>query len=207
DARRALVGAVGIEPGAELKELERRILAQDTTLLPPAARRSRRSHAGDLPVPATPFVGRERELEAVVALLTDEDVRLLTLTGPGGTGKPRRPWRAAAEVVDRFPDGLVWVALSPLRDPGLVAVTIAETLAIGEEPGVSLIQALADALGAERALLLLDNPEHLLPPLADTIAALPAGGLRLLVQRRLRRQLLGEHLYSLPPSPPAHTHA
>src|SRR5207247_6204714 len=72
----------------------------------------------NLPVPATPFLGREHELAEVLGLL--KGVRLLTLTGPGGTGKTRLGLQAAADASDRYPDGVFWVPLAPLRDPGLV---------------------------------------------------------------------------------------
>ena len=71
-------------------------------------------------MPATAFLGRERELADVVELLSRDGVRLVTLTGPGGTGKTRLALQAAAEVSDAFPDGVWWVALAPLRDPALV---------------------------------------------------------------------------------------
>src|SRR6266566_869988 len=91
-----------------------------------------------LPVPATPFLGRERELKDVVALLACEDIRLLTLTGPGGTGKTRLALQAAAEASNRYRDGIWWVALAPLRDPAHVPSAVAQALEVRERPGQEL---------------------------------------------------------------------
>ena len=84
----------------------------------------------NLPVPATPFLGREGELAEVVELLTGDGTRLLTLTGPGGTGKTRLALQAAAEASESFPDGVYWVPLAPLRDPELVLPSLARTLTV-----------------------------------------------------------------------------
>ena len=83
----------------------------------------------------------------------DEDVRLLTLTGPGGTGKTRLALQAAAEVAEDVPDGVWWVSLAPLRDPALALDAVAKALDVRERPGVTLEETLADALAAKRALL------------------------------------------------------
>jgi len=77
-------------------------------------------HQTNLPIAATRFLGREKELPEVLQLLAQDDVRLLTLTGPGGTGKTRLAAQAAAMLAEHYPDGIWWVALAPLRDPGLV---------------------------------------------------------------------------------------
>ena len=79
----------------------------------------------NLPVPTTAFLGREREVAEVVELLTGDAARLLTLSGPGGTGKTRLALQAVAEATDLFPDGVTWIPLAPLREPGLVPTTIA----------------------------------------------------------------------------------
>src|SRR6266849_6041087 len=113
----------------------------------------------NLPIPATPFLGRLHELAEVSGLL--EDARLLTLTGPGGTGKTRLGLQAAGEAADRYPDGIFWVPLAPLRDSELVLVTAGQ--ALGAKDG------LAEHLADKSLLLLFDNFEHVVegspPPL------------------------------------------
>lgn len=158
-------------------------------------------HRTNLPVPATPFLGRERELADVVELLTTEDgVRLLTLTGPGGTGKTRLALQAAAAASESFPDGIFWVPLAPLRDPELVLPSLAQTLAVSEERGTPLEETLAAHLSGRSLLVLLDNVEHLLPRAAERIAALRSlNGSRLLVTSRERLRIGGEQTWPVPP--------
>jgi predicted ATPase/class 3 adenylate cyclase len=152
-----------------------------------------------LPVPATPFLGRQDEVEGLVDLLTREDLRLLTLTGPGGTGKTRLALQAAAEASDWFPDGTWFVELAPLRDPALVLSAVASALALKEQPGRPLENTLAAELGQKQPLLVLDNVEHLLPRAADDIAALAAvTQATLLVTSRERLQLQAERVYPVP---------
>ncbi|HKC77025.1 MAG TPA: adenylate/guanylate cyclase domain-containing protein, partial [Gaiellaceae bacterium] len=165
--------------------------------------RPRTLHLTNLPVPATAFLGRDRELADVVAQLQD-GVRLLTLTGPGGTGKTRLALQAAAEAADDFAEGVWWVPLAALRDPGLVLRHTARMVGIVEQPDRPLEDVLAELLQGKRMLLLLDNAEHLLPEATDAIAALrDLDGPKLVVTSRERLQLTGEHVYPVPQlSPP-----
>jgi predicted ATPase/class 3 adenylate cyclase len=144
----------------------------------------------NLPVPATPFLGRERELARVVELLAG--TRLLTLTGPGGTGKTRLALQAAAESSEQYPDGVFWVPLAPLRDARLVLEQAAQT--VGARNG------LAEHVADKRLLLLLDNFEHLIEAATD-LAALTAScpKLQLLVTSREVLRLPGEQVYPVPP--------
>jgi predicted ATPase len=145
----------------------------------------------NLPRPASSFVGRDREVEELTALLRDS-ARLLTLTGPGGSGKTRLAIEAAAELVPEFPSGVFWVELAPLREPDLVPDTIAQTL--GAQNG------LAEHIGARELLLLLDNLEQVIDA-APELAALVEGcpNLVLLVTSRELLRVRGEVEYPVPP--------
>jgi predicted ATPase len=148
--------------------------------------------SSNLPVQPTPFAGRDRELAEVLALLRNPQVRLLTLTGAGGSGKTRLALQAAAEAAPEYADGVFWVPLQALRDPNLVELTIAQAVGAGDD--------LAVHLGPKRALLLLDNFEQLIgaaQSLGDLCARLP--NLTLLVTSREPLHLAAEREYPVPP--------
>jgi predicted ATPase/class 3 adenylate cyclase len=149
----------------------------------------------NLPIPATPFLGRERELDEVMGLLTSGEVRLLTLTGPAGAGKTRLALQAAAEASDRYPDGLFWVPLAALRDAKLVLEEAART--------VKARNGLAERIADRKLLLLLDNFEHVIDAAGDLgqlLAACP--NLQLVVTSRELLRLPGEQAYPVPPLEP-----
>ena len=153
----------------------------------------------NLPVPATPFLGREHEVEQVVGLLRQDDAHLVTLVGPGGTGKTRLAIEAAAEAPERFPDGIMWIPLAPLDDPALVLSTVAHSVGISDTAEAPLAERLTNALAGRRTLLLLDNLEHLLPRVAADVALLAGAGTTVvLVTTRERLQLQGERVYPVP---------
>jgi predicted ATPase/class 3 adenylate cyclase len=147
-------------------------------------------HQTNLPVPATPFLGRERELGEVLGLLRSS--RVLTLTGPGGSGKTRLALQTAGEAADDFPAGVWWVPLSTLQDPSLVCGSIAQVL--GSKNG------LADHIADKELLLLLDNLEHLLDATPELAALLErCSGLRLLATSREPLRLSAEQEYPVAP--------
>src|SRR5918995_6413674 len=118
---------------------------------PPLKSLSARLHA--LPSQATAFLGREHELAQLVALLRDPAVRLVTLTGPGGTGKTRLALQAAAQLLDAFPDGVIFVPLAALTDPALVPSAIASALGLRDQAGQTPAQAVRETLAGKRLLL------------------------------------------------------
>src|SRR5947199_8472775 len=116
----------------------------------------------NLPAQLTPLIGREHEIQAVCALLRHPEVRLVTLTGPGGVGKTRLGLQVATELVDDFADGVCFVPLAPISDPDLVAPTLAQALGLKESGDQPLLDLLKASLQDKRLLLLLDNFEQVL---------------------------------------------
>jgi len=149
----------------------------------------------NLPVPATPFLGRHRELAEIATLVQRDRLRVVTLCGPGGTGKTRLALQAAGAAAEWYPDGVFWVPLAPLRDATLVLEQAAQ--AVGAKDG------LADHLADKRLLLLLDNFEHLIAA-AEDLAALLAScpNLHLLVTSRELLRIEAEQAYPVPPLEP-----
>lgn len=154
----------------------------------------------NLPVPATSFLGRVDELSRVVATLGVDGLRLLTLTGAGGAGKTRLAVQAAAESADLFPDGIYWVSLATVRDPALAIPAVAQAIGLKDKTDEPLASRLREHVLGKRLLLVVDNCEHLLPRVADDIAALrDVGGPVILVTSRERLGLNGEQVFPVPP--------
>jgi predicted ATPase/DNA-binding SARP family transcriptional activator len=202
DARTALVETLGIEPGLELKRLERAILDQDPTLdLEPSTQESvtLAERSAGLPRRSSPFVGRKRELRQIRALLARPDTRVLTLTGPPGTGKTRLALEVLVAHRDAHADGTVLVELAGISDGDLVMPAIAD--AVGLDGGRGRVaESLALYLRGRRVLLLLDNFEQVLDaarPLSGLAAVAP--GLTLLVTSRAPLDLPEEQVYPVPP--------
>ncbi len=207
-----------LPPGVELrdmgaqrlKDLTRpehifQIVAADLSNdFPPLKTLDRRPH--NLPAQPTALIGREKEVASVCSLLRRADARLVTLTGPGGTGKTRLGLQVAAELLDDFKDGVWFVNLAPIGDPNLVAATAAQTLGINESAGRSLLDQLKDYLREKQLLLLLDNFEQVAEaaPLVSELLTV-ALGLKALVTSRMPLHLSGEREYAVPPLglPPA----
>src|SRR2546426_11586677 len=152
----------------------------------------------NLPTQLTSFIGRDDQVREARQLLTRS--RLLTLTGPGGTGKTRLSLQIAADVMDQFPDGVYFVPLAAVQDPELVPSSIAQALAISSTPGRRPIDSLLDHLRDKRTLLVLDNFEQLLPaaPIA-TMLLEGSPGLRVLVSSRAVLRVYGEQEFPVPP--------
>jgi predicted ATPase/class 3 adenylate cyclase len=153
-------------------------------------------------LPASPnlFVGRTRELEELGALLGRDDVRLLTLTGPGGTGKTRLAYQLARSALEEFANGVFFVRLAPVRDWELVAPTIAQTIGLRERAGESSHTALMEYLHDRQMLLVLDNLEQVVdvaPVLAEVLASAP--GLKVVATSRTPLRLSVERAYAVSP--------
>ncbi len=168
------------------------------TEFPPIRSLDRRPN--NLPTQLTSFVGRDAELRAAGELL--RSTRLLTLTGPGGTGKTRLSLQLAADVAERFADGTWFVALEPVRDPGMVAATILTTLGLVEAGGRPARDILIDWLEGREALLVLDNFEQVIDA-APTVAAILRGAphVSFVVTSRAPLRVSGEQEYPVPGLP------
>lgn len=154
----------------------------------------------NLPVQPTALIGRENELADVAALLRRGDLRLVTLTGPGGTGKTRLALQAAADLVEDYPGGVYFVSLAPVSDPELLVPTVAQTLGLREQPGESLLDTVSGYLRDKSMLLLLDNLEQITeagPDIAGLLAT--ASTLNVLATSRAPLRLSGEHVFPVPP--------
>jgi predicted ATPase/transcriptional regulator with XRE-family HTH domain len=170
-----------------------------------SARGGRAVRSTDLPIPPTPLIGRATEVTAVRDLLLCLDVRLLTLTGAPGIGKTRLAIEVATDVANgqdghRFADGVFFISLAPIRDPGLVISTIAQALEVSASSSRPELESLQAYLRDRHILLVLDNFEQVLkaaPQLTALLAA--AARLTLLVTSRVALHLYGEHRFAVPP--------
>ena len=158
-------------------------------------------YRSNLPVPATPFLGRERELLELGRLLGDPLNRVVTALGPGGAGKTRLALQAVGAEAEGFPGGLVWVPLASAADMEGAVAAVAQALDVGERPGYSLIDVVTEVLaGGSRRLLLLDNLEHLLPAFAEAVSVIVrhAPAVTVVATSRERLRVAGERVYELP---------
>jgi predicted ATPase/DNA-binding SARP family transcriptional activator len=197
DISAMLCDELGLEPSRALQQLERSILQQDASL--DAVPRVGAPTAGNLPIPATPFYGRARELAEATTLLSGNGKRLLTLTGAGGSGKTRLALRIAEARGPHYSDGAWFVGFAEISDPELIAPTICQVLGLADQPGVTPARRLQEWLRERKLLLLLDNLEQLITGaslLGDLLARCP--GLVVLATSREPLNLAGEQQYAVP---------
>ncbi len=161
----------------------------------------------ELPAPPNPLLGRTSEQRALRDLLTDDDVRLVTLTGPGGVGKTRLAMELGSELRNTFADGVRFADLSAVTDPALVAASLAQSLGLRTVPNRPPIDDVVTYLRNRSLLLVVDNMEHLAdasPVLGAVLDA--ASGVTVLVTSRVPLRLTGEYVFDVPPLPvPART--
>ena len=191
---------LGLEPGAELRGLQRRILQQDPSL---ELLMEAEEPARALPFPPSALHGRKRELEELRTLFQRPDVRLLVLTGAGGSGKTRLALEIARELASSFANGAALVELAPIRDPEEVVSAISRALEVQEVAGQEPLETLAAALGPRELLLVPDNVEHLrsaAPVFVELLARAPR--LKVLATSRVVLHVSGERVYPVDPLPP-----
>ncbi len=160
------------------------------------------THTNNLPTQPTMFIGRETEMADLRRLLLRDQIRLMTLTGPGGTGKTRLALQVAANVLDQFEDGVCFVDFAQVANPHLVASTIAQALGVRDQAAGSLVNVLEDYLQEKQMLLLLDNLEQVVseaPLIAELLTAAPH--LKVLATSRIVLRLRGEREFPVLPLP------
>ncbi|MFI0451186.1 BTAD domain-containing putative transcriptional regulator [Actinomadura sp. 6N118] len=209
ELRHRLADELGLDPGPDLAALHQAMLRQDPSLAPARSRTNLPAARTNLPAPLTELIGREQAVAEVGSLLGS--ARLVTLTGPGGVGKTRLALAVADLASDAFPDGVWLVELAGTSgETATVAEVVAaeldvrDEMATGSRPGVrpaDLTHRLADALRGRRLLLVLDNCEHVVKPVAEMVDLLlrAAPDLRVLTTSQESLAIPGETLYVVPP--------
>src|SRR3954471_897797 len=153
----------------------------------------------NLPAPTSTFIGREQELSEVESLLVRPELRLLTITGPGGAGKTRLALQVATDVIEHFASGVFFVSLAPVREWELVVPAIARAIGLREYPGETMLETLTEYIRDRELLLVLDNLEQVVaaaPIVSRLLASAP--GLRVLATSRVALNLSGESTYAIP---------
>ena len=154
----------------------------------------------NVPATVTSLIGREQEIADVPNYLSKDEIRLVNLIGPPGTGKTRLSIELAREALTDFPDGVFFVALAPLEHPALIAITIVQTLDYTEEKNQPSRQQLVDGIGEKQMLIVLDNCEHLIQDVAELVSGLlsACSRLKILATSREALRIPGEWLYTVP---------
>ncbi len=214
EVRRRMVSDLGLEPGPALVSLQTKILHHDPELQArhtSADTNSFPNWASEIvdspspapaqpPLPATPMIGRQTELEIVHRLFAEDSARIVSLTGPGGVGKTRLAAEAARDLATQFRDGLAWVELASISETAAMPSAIARAMRITPLQSEQPMDALVRWLATKRLLLALDNLEHLVGA-AEALASLlqRCAGLRMLVTSREALELAGEHRVAVMP--------
>ena len=204
--RTTLRDDLGLEPSAQLRDLEAAVLdARDDLAWVPPDVPSERQHAGPgrdvLPMETTALVGHERDLELAGRLL--ENGRILTLFGPGGVGKTRLAHRLAGTIADQFADGVRLIELAPVRDEGAVAAAFAAALDVQQRPGRTLDESIVELLASRSVLLVLDNCEHVLDTTSELVEQVLqwCPDVQVLATSREPLGIPAELVWSVPPLP------
>lgn len=201
-ARRILLNDLGIDPGPRLSSLEELVLKQDRSIAAPphSVGRRARERLDNLPAAPTPLVGRDRELETLAGIFGATGSRLVTVIGPGGTGKTRIALEAALIQGKRMQDGVCWIELAPLNEPSQVPTAVASALGIGDVAGNDPMRASKRFLRQRRLLIVMDNFEHLEDAWKTTQELLTASpGLLVLATSRRPLGLRAEYIFELEP--------
>jgi predicted ATPase/DNA-binding XRE family transcriptional regulator len=196
DTIRLLADALGLDVEARARLIAAAVRQRLAIPAPPEPKRA----VSGLPVPLTPLLGRERDEESVMDLLMQPNVRLMTLTGPGGVGKTRLAIQIASGLSVTQPQCVGFVELAGIRNATLVLPTIIQELGLRVEPGRDLVEVVAAHVGATRSLLVLDNFEHLTSAaeqVTDLLAACPL--LKIMVTSRAPLHVHGEQQFAVPP--------
>jgi predicted ATPase/DNA-binding SARP family transcriptional activator len=196
DARDSL-NEVGLEPGTELRELEQQILDQDSSLDPEASQSRTPSH--NLPASPNRLVGRKADIEKVSELF--DPGRLVTLIGPGGAGKTRLAIAVGRCLLDRYPGGIWFLPLDTLEDGSLLAAAVGRVVGMREVPGREVVDTLARHLSAKKTMLVLDNCEHLIEPVAAFVGDVMARceQLSVLATSQVTLESAGEVIFTVAP--------
>jgi predicted ATPase/DNA-binding SARP family transcriptional activator len=201
-ARQVFMEELGVDPGVSLQELERSILQHDPRLAAPATdgHRRVRQRLDNLPAELTPLVGRESELVELCSLFEKQGCRMVTITGPGGTGKTRLALAAARRLGARTADGVCWVDLAPLTQIHQVPAALARALGLEGLAGADPLKMVTSFLHTRRLLLVFDNFEHLEAAWSVVVELLTAAqDLQILVTSRRPLGLRSEYEFDLAP--------
>lgn len=195
-AREAL-GDVGIDPSTELRALEQQIIEQDPALDGPEQPAARPEN--NLPTAPNSLVGRDQTVTDILAALAS--TRLITLSGPGGSGKTRLAIETAQQSLERFEDGVWFVPLDRIDEPSLVPAFVGRTIGMKERPDVDVSDNIADTLGTRPVMLVLDNAEHIVDATAELTAALLAKcpNLTVMVTSQVLLDVHGEVVFAVEP--------